>query len=72
MTNNDIYKKIKIALNLKDREVMKIFELGGKTVTRSYCKFILKGENNPEFKPLTTLMLEIFLEGLITYCRGNL
>lgn len=69
LTNNDIYKKIKIALSLKDAQCMEIFGLGGKEVTRSFCKFVQKSEDNPEFKELTEYELEIFLEGLIIYKR---
>jgi uncharacterized protein YehS (DUF1456 family) len=69
LTNNDIYKKIKIALNLKSEHVMEIFNLGGMSVTRSFCKFIQKAEDNFEFKKLDDEVLESFLQGLIIYKR---
>ena len=69
LSNNDIYKKITIALSLKDQDCMRIFEMGGYIATRSYCKFLLKADDNSEFKELTNEALNCFLQGLIIYKR---
>lgn len=69
LTNNDIYKKIKIALDLKDFECIYIFKKGGLEVSRSFCEAIIKSEDNPRFKKLNDHQLECFLQGLIIYKR---
>jgi uncharacterized protein YehS (DUF1456 family) len=72
LTNNDIYKKIRVALHLTDQEIMKIFKLQNVEVTRSYLKFLGKAEDNPEFREISDKMLKAFLDGLIIYKRGPL
>lgn len=69
MTNNDIYKKLRIALRLRQPDCVKIFELGGALVTNNYVKSIERGESSADFKILTDDFLEQFLNGLIIYCR---
>lgn len=72
LTNNRIYKKIKIALELNDRITMEIFKLGGLDVPRSFCKFISISDDREDFRELSDKELETFLQGLITYKRGPL
>lgn len=70
LSNNDIYKKIKIALELNDKITMEIFELGGLKVTRSFCKFISIASDREDYRNLSDEELNIFLQGLIVYKRG--
>ena len=71
LTDNDIYKKIKIALAFKDQITMHIFELEGVKVTRSFCKFIAISEDRNDFRELKNKELAIFLDGLLV-CRQDL
>jgi uncharacterized protein YehS (DUF1456 family) len=68
--NNQVFKKIRVALQLKDQEIIKIFKLRGVDVTRSYLKFVGLGEDNLEYRDLSDANLLAFLDGLIIYKRG--
>jgi uncharacterized protein YehS (DUF1456 family) len=69
LTNNDIYKKIKVALSLQDQDTLAIFYLVGIEKTRSFCKAINSSIDNRHFRPLSDADLDAFLDGLIIYKR---
>ncbi|MTD40132.1 DUF1456 family protein [Erwinia sp. CPCC 100877] len=75
MNNNDILIRLRYALDLKDAEMLKIFELGGKEVTREELRVLLTKQNKEEELPKDAVCdnqtLEIFLNGFITYKRGK-
>lgn len=71
MQTNSIYKKIKIAFNLKDRDTQKIFMLAGMEVTRSFCRAISRSEDFEDYRSLSEKELYCFLDGLIIFTRGE-
>ncbi|AXI07754.1 DUF1456 family protein [Oceanobacillus sp. 143] len=84
MNNNDILIRLRYALDIKDTEMVKIFQLGGIEVTAEEVKNILtktKDSYDDEFGsvddmnhdniPCDNFMLESFLNGLIIYKRGK-
>ena len=77
MDNNDILIRLRYALDLKNREVAEIFQLGGVEVAVPEVVKILKKsydeddvENEDQIK-CTHSMLDSFLNGLIIYKRGR-
>jgi uncharacterized protein YehS (DUF1456 family) len=74
MNNNDILIRLRYALDLKDTEMLKIFELGGKKVTREELRVLLTKQDKEELPKDAVCdnhTLETFLNGFITYRRGK-
>ncbi|AJD92182.1 hypothetical protein JMA_28650 [Jeotgalibacillus malaysiensis] len=83
MTNNDILIRLRYALDIKNTEMIEIFELGGLTLTKEEVLKILtkiddddfyedydEPQETETFIKCTNSMLESFLNGFITFKRG--
>ncbi len=70
MTNNDILKKIRIALSLKDFEILEILELSDFTMTKTELSALFRKEDHPNYQECGDQVLRKFLNGLITKKRG--
>jgi len=70
MSNNDVMKKLRVALKLNDEEIVKILLLANFTITKSELGAIFRNEDHPNFKPCGDQILRNFLNGLIIYKRG--
>jgi uncharacterized protein YehS (DUF1456 family) len=71
MSNNDILRSIRYTFDFSDPAMIEIFGLAGLTVTRTEVSEWLKKEEDPGFKPVNDFKLAAFLNGLITYKRGD-
>lgn len=72
MLNNDVLRRIRYALNLNDRTMLEIFVLGhDHQITRDSLLALLKKENEEGFVAMSNQQLTDFLDGLITYKRGQ-
>ena len=80
MTNNDILIRLRYALDIKDKEMVEIFNLGGIDVTEEEVqKMLIKVKDSYDEEELAeeeiikcdNYTLESFLNGLITYNRGE-
>nr|WP_106781318.1 DUF1456 family protein [Lysinibacillus timonensis] len=82
MTNNDLLIRLRYALDIKNSDMVKIFELGGMHITKEeVLKILTKPKENEfgeidltpteEFTPCDYEMLEAFLNGFITFKRGK-
>ncbi|MES2829740.1 MAG: DUF1456 family protein [Bacteroidota bacterium] len=70
MSNNDIFKKLRVALELTNDDIIKIMELVGFKVTRSELGDIFRKDDHPNFKKCGDQILRNFLNGLVIYKRG--
>ena len=78
MDNNDILIRVRYALDLKNREMIEIFKLGGITVSPEEMPKILTKSLEKEAEvpddydqmKVNNKNLEAFFNGLITYKRG--
>ncbi len=70
MTNNDILKKLRVALSLKDSDIVDIMKLVNFTVTKSEINAFYRKEDHPKYMPCGDQFLRNFLNGLIIYKRG--
>lgn len=70
MSNNDILKKLRVALELTTDDIMKITELVGFKVNRAELGDIFRSDDHPNFKPCGDQILRNFLNGLVIYKRG--
>lgn len=70
MSNNDIMKKLRVALKFTDDDIVKVLQLVDFRVTKTELTAIFRNEDHPNFKPCGDQILRNFLNGLIIYKRG--
>jgi len=70
MTNNDILKKLRVALKLRDEDIVQILKLAEFDVTKSEVNALFRTEDHPNYKECGDQLLRNFLNGLIVYMRG--
>lgn len=70
LTNNDILKKIRVALELKDEDVVKILKLAEFNISKSELNALYRKPDHPNYKECGDQLLRNFLNGLIIYKRG--
>jgi len=70
MTNNDIIKKLRVALQLKNTDIIEILKLVDFTISESELSAIFRAEDHLNYKPCGDQLLRNFLNGLIIFKRG--
>jgi uncharacterized protein YehS (DUF1456 family) len=70
MSNNDILKKIRVALQLRNTDIIHILSLVDFRITESELGAIFRKEDHPNFKPCGDQILRNFLNGLVIHMRG--
>ncbi|MCU9614376.1 DUF1456 family protein [Caldibacillus lycopersici] len=72
MDNNDILIRLRYALELKNKEMAEIFQLGGEELSvPEVIKILTKSDAEEEQIRCDNNMLDAFLNGLIIYKRGK-
>lgn len=71
MTNNDILKKLRVALHLRNDEIIEIMKLVDFKVTTSELGAIFRKEDHPKYMECGDQFLRNFLNGLIIHMRGR-
>lgn len=71
MSNNDILKKLRVALHLRNDDIIEILKLVDFEISKSELGAIFRNEDHPNFKPCGDQLLRNFLNGLIIYKRGK-
>lgn len=69
LTNNDILKKIRIALALKEDEMLAFFKLAHFPVSKSELSAVFRAKEQENYKPCGDQMLRNFLQGLTAKYR---
>ena len=72
INNNDIMKKLRVALKLKDTDIIDILKLAEFETTPSELSAIFRKEDHPNFMPCGDQILRRFLDGLIIRHRGKM
>lgn len=70
MSNNDIMKKLRVALKFTDDDIVEVLKLANFRITKTELGAIFRNEDHPNFKPCGDQILRNFLNGLIIYKRG--
>ena len=70
MTNNDIFKKLRVALKLKNTEIIEILKLVDFRITESELGALFRKEDHPNYKDCGDQILRNFLNGLVIHLRG--
>ena len=70
LTNNDIFKKLRVAHKLRDTDIIKICELVDFKVSKSELGAIFRSEDHPKYMECGDQFLRNFLNGLVVHLRG--
>ncbi len=71
MTNNDILKKLRVALMLRDDEIVEILKLVDFRISKSEIGAFCRKEGHPKYKECGDQVLRNFLNGLVIHLRGT-
>jgi len=71
MTNNDIFKKLRVALMLRDDEIVDILKLADFKISKSELGAFFRKENHPNYMECGDQVLRNFLNGLVIHLRGT-
>ena len=70
MTNNDILRRLRYALDISDPAMVSIFGLSGYSIEQSSLGALLKKEDEAGYIECNSDLMELFLDGLIIQKRG--
>lgn len=70
LTNNDILKKLRVALKMRDDDIVKVLELVDFQISKGEIGNFCRSEDHPKYVELQDQILRNFLNGLIIYKRG--
>ena len=71
MTNNDIFKKLRVALQLRDDEIVEILQLVDFRISKAELGAFFRSEDHPNYKECGDQILRNFLNGLVIHLRGT-
>lgn len=71
LSNNDILKKIRVALSLRTEEVIHILSLVDFHITKGALGDLFRHEDHPNYQEAGDQILRRFLDGLVIYKRGQ-
>ena len=71
MTNNDVLRGLRYALDISDPKMIELFKLGGYEIERSELATLLKKEDEEGYINCSDPAFESFLDGLIIQRRGK-
>ncbi len=71
MTNNEILKKLRIALNLKDTDMIEILKLADFDISKAELSALFRSEDQRNYRECGDQILRRFLNGLIIKNRGK-
>ncbi|QCX00781.1 DUF1456 family protein [Aggregatimonas sangjinii] len=71
MTNNDVFKKLRVALMLRDDDIIDILKLVDFKVSKSELGALFRKEDHPNYMECGDQILRNFLNGLVIHLRGT-
>ena len=71
MTNNDILKKLRIALELNESDLIEIFRLADCEISKSELSALFRKEGHRNYRECGDQIMRRFLDGLIIRNRGK-
>ncbi len=72
LSNNDILKKLRVALSLRNDDIIQILSLVDFEMTKGALGDLFRNEDHPGYVEAGDQVLRNFLNGLIIYKRGRL
>ena len=71
MNNNDVFKKLRVALQLRDEQIIEILKLVDFNIGKPELNALFRAEDHPNFMECGDQVLRNFLNGLIIHLRGT-
>jgi uncharacterized protein YehS (DUF1456 family) len=72
LSNNDILKKLRVALSLRNDDIIEILKLVDFEISKGALGDLFRNEDHPGYEEAGDQILRNFLNGLIIYKRGHL
>jgi uncharacterized protein YehS (DUF1456 family) len=72
LSNNDILKKLRVALQLRDEEIVEILAHVDFKMTKGAINDLFRKEDHPSYVEAGDQILRNFLNGLVIHKRGKL
>ena len=70
LTNNDILKKLRVALKMRDDDIVEVLALVDFKISKSELGAFFRNEDHPKYMVCQDQILRNFLNGLIIHKRG--
>jgi len=70
LTNNDIFKKLRVAHKLRDTDIIDICKLVDFNVSKGELGAFFRSEDHPKYMECGDQILRNFLNGLVIHLRG--
>lgn len=70
MSNNDILKKLRVALKLRNDDIIHILSLVGFKISNAELGEMFRADDHPKFVKCGDQILRNFLNGLVIHLRG--
>jgi uncharacterized protein YehS (DUF1456 family) len=70
LSNNDIFKKLRVALKLRDDEIVAICALVDFKISKAELGAFFRAEDHPNYMKCGDQILRNFLNGLVIHMRG--
>ena len=71
MNNNDIFKKLRVALQLRDEQIIEILQLVDFRMSTAELGAIFRKQDHPNYMECGDQVLRNFLNGLVIHLRGT-
>jgi len=71
MNNNDVFKKLRVALQLRDDQIVEILELVDFRISKAELGAFFRNEDHPNYMECGDQVLRNFLNALIIHLRGT-
>lgn len=71
MNNNDVFKKLRVALQLRDDQIVEIMELVDFRISKAELGAFFRNADHPNYMECGDQVLRNFLNGLIIHLRGT-
>lgn len=71
MNNNDVFKKLRVALQLRDEQIIEILALVDFNIGKPELNALFRSEDHPNFMECGDQVLRNFLNGLVIHLRGT-
>ena len=71
MNNNDVFKKLRVALQLRDDQIVQILELVNFRISKAELGAFFRNADHPNYMECGDQVLRNFLNGLVIHLRGT-
>lgn len=72
LSNNDILKKLRVALSLRNDDIIEILKLADFEISKGALGDVFRNQDHPGYVEAGDQLLRNFLNGLIIFKRGKL